>query len=221
VRTSLDAKELGDYVAHQLTAFFPDVRVAPEHLARALAFSLDRAEHCFSRIRLKYFDDAGEAVFDHLHTDQYAMVLYLLSHSLFRLDKNRSLASKVYALNKALHGLDVFYEVELPDVFAFQHPVGTVLGRARYGNYFFVYQRCTVGANIDDVYPTLGEGVVMFSGSAVIGDCTVGSNCWVSTDTVIMDVDVPSNSVVFGRPPQLVVKPTTRDVRRDMFEMRR
>jgi serine O-acetyltransferase len=56
--------------------------------------------------------------------------------------------------------LDAFYEVELPDVFAFQHPVGTVLGRGRYGNYFFVYQRCSVGANVAGRYPTIGESVI-------------------------------------------------------------
>ena len=43
-----------------------------------------------------------------------------------------NLAAKVYALNKALHAIDVFYEVELPDLFCLQHPLGTMPGRARY-----------------------------------------------------------------------------------------
>lgn len=220
MRTSMDRGQLGAYVARQLTAFFPDGRVAPRRLARALTLALDRAEHCFARIHLKYFSDAGEAVFNHLHSDQYAMFLYLLSNSLYRLEGDVPLASKVYALNKALHGLDAFYEVELPAVFAFQHPVGTVLGRGLYGNYLFVYQRCAVGANLDGVYPTLGDGVVMFSGSAVIGACTVGSNCWLSVGAVVMDVDIPADSVVFGRAPRLTVRPTARHVRRDVFQER-
>ncbi len=65
------------------------------------------------------------------------------------------IADKAYALNKALHALDAFYEVELPDVFAVQHPVGTVLGRATYSDYFICYHNCTVGANLDNDYPVV------------------------------------------------------------------
>src|SRR5437588_860224 len=76
------------------------------------------------------------------------------------------LAACVYGLNKALHGLDVFYEVELPTIFAFQHPVGTVLGRAHYSNYLLVYQRCTVGSTLSGESPTFEPGVVLFGGSS-------------------------------------------------------
>ena len=50
-----------------------------------------------------------------------------------RLSKE-DLASKAYCLNKALHAIDVFYEVELPEIFFLEHPLGTVLGRAKYSN---------------------------------------------------------------------------------------
>src|SRR5205823_183490 len=102
-------------------------------LAQPVDRAVERAEHCFSRINLKYFNDGATTRFDHLHTDQYAVFLYLLANTIFRAGGDTRLAAKVYALNKALHGVDAFYEVELPSVFAFQHPVGTVLGRGRYG----------------------------------------------------------------------------------------
>ena len=59
------------------------------------------------------------------------------------------------------------HEVELPDIFLFSHPLGTILGRARYANYFLVYQHCTIGSNLDGIYPTFGEGVAMFGGKNV------------------------------------------------------
>ena len=37
---------------------------------------------------------------------------------------------KLFLLNKALHGCDIYYEVALPSVFLLVHPLGTVLGRA-------------------------------------------------------------------------------------------
>jgi serine O-acetyltransferase len=99
----------------------------------------------------------------------------------------------------------------------FQHPVGTVLGRAEYSDYLLVYQRCSVGANLTNTYPIIGPGVVMFGGSAVIGACRIEGNCWLSTGSLVMDAHIPDSSVVFGRSPALVVKPTERNVMRDIF----
>jgi serine O-acetyltransferase len=215
--TSLGPDDLAAYVASQLSAFFPDERVAGADLARAVTGALERAEHCFSNIRRKYFLQNDRTVFDHVNTDQYAMFLYLLSNTLFRMEESPSIAAKVYALNKALHAIDAFYAVELPDIFLFQHPVGTVLGRATYGDYFCAYQRCSVGANLDDAYPTIGRGVVMYGGSAIIGASRIGDNCLLSMGATVMDAEIPSNSVIFGASPELLVKSTKRDVVRDIF----
>ncbi len=212
---SLPSDRLSGYVAAQLSAIAPDAVVAGATLQPYVDSALERVEHCFARLNVKHFGAAGPGNgvrFNHLHTDQYAMFLYLLSNTIYRMDGSPDLAAKVYGLNKALHAIDVFYEVQLPEVFGFQHPVGTVLGRATYGNYFFVYQRCSVGSNMEGRAPVLGEGIVMFGSSAVIGDCTIGANCWLSFGAVVMDADVPPNSVVFGHSPGHVAKPTQRDV---------
>jgi serine O-acetyltransferase len=219
MRTTLAATDLARYVSGQMSAFFPDEAVQARALLPAVSKALERAEHCFTRVNQKYFRRDGVVYFDHLHTDQYSMFLYLLANSLHRMEGDTQLAAKAYALNKALHGIDAYYEVELPSVFAFQHPVGTVLGRARYGNYFFVYQRCSVGSNIAGEQPTIGEGVVMFGGSAIIGSARIGSGCWISLGTTILDATVPPRSVVFGRSPHLTIKPTSRDVVRDLFKV--
>jgi serine O-acetyltransferase len=207
------------YLTAQLNVFFPDGK--PSDQDSLLAFvkaAMERLEYCFDRIHVKGFKDEGGPRFDHLHTDQYAMFLYFLSNTIFRMAGSPSLASKVYALNKALHGLDAFYEVELPDVFALQHPVGTVLGRGTYANYLYVYQRCSVGSSVDGAYPVLGEGVVMFGGSAVIGGCRIGPNSWLSAGTIVMDQEVAGRCAVFGRSPDLVQKPTRRNVIEHFFE---
>lgn len=211
----LSKSEFAAYIARQLGHFFPDEAVTPAALEPAVGDALDRMGYCIARQRGKYFADGR---FDHLHTDQYAMFLYFVGRALFVRRDDPTLAAKLYALNKALHSLDAFYEVELPDVFLFSHPLGTILGRARYSNYFVVYQHCTVGSNLDGTYPTLGEGVAMYGGSAIIGDCTIGANTALSYDTVIMEENVPADSVVFGRSPALIVKPSRRNVIEDRFK---
>jgi serine O-acetyltransferase len=217
LKLSLDPEGLSQYVARQLSGHFPDRDVRPADLLPSLRLALERLEHCFSRIGIKYFCDQGQATFNHLNTDQYAMFLYFLSNSLHRSGGPAELAAKLYALNKALHALDLYYEVEMPDIFALQHPVGTVIGRARFSDYLFIYQRCSIGANLSNQYPVFGKGVVLFGGAAVIGNCTIGDNVWLSVGTTILEQDVPAGQTVFGRSPQLVMKKAKRDVVRDMF----
>ena len=214
--TSLSLTELTQYVSKQLDSFFPDGSVDGSDLNSCVEESLSRLAVSFSSIRLKYYYDGENALFNHLHTDQYAAFLYFLSNTAHRHELT-ALASKAYALNKALHGVDIFYEVQLPDIFLLQHPVGTVLGRGTYSNYLVVYQRCSVGANLDNCYPRLGEGVVLFGGSTVIGRAVVQENSWLSVNSVVMDEAIPPNSVVFGRSPTLVVKRTRRNVVQHFF----
>ena len=215
---SLGKAELTSYVARQINSLFPDKIVTDESLSLYVERALERLEYCFSHINIKYFFDGEQSHFNHLNTDQYAMFLYFLCNTIHRLEGEPALASKIYALNKSLHAIDAFYEVELPDIFAFQHPVGTVLGRGKYSDYFFVYHRCSIGSSLKGEYPTLGEGVVMFGGSGIIGNCTVGDNCWLSVGALVMgSVNVPADSLVFGTSPGNIIKPTSRNVIRDIF----
>lgn len=212
LKTSLDMTELSRYVAKQLSVYFPDKDVRSEQMSIFMKTALERTRNCFSKVNSKYFIQDGVPVFYHLNTDQYAMFLYLLSNTIWIEGKDDALAAKVYYLNKALHAVDVFYEVKLPDIFLFSHPVGTVLGRAKYSNYFICSQSCTVGGNKDLEYPCIGEGVAMYAGSAIIGSSKIGANCLISIGTAVMDRDTPPNMVVFGKYPGVSYKPTSKGV---------
>lgn len=216
--TSLSPEELASYLAAQVSAFFPDRNVAGSELGKYVKAGLDRVELNHSRQNRKYTRQGDSVCFDHLNTDQYAVFLYYVANSIHQMNGNRELAKKVYALNKALHAVDIYFEFLLPEVFVMQHPVGTVLGRAEYGNYLFVYQQCLVGVGLDGKAPVLGEGVVLFGGSSIIGQSRIGSNAWISAGSLVLDRDIPDDSLVFGRGPDLTVKPTSRNVIRDLFQ---
>lgn len=219
--TSLSPADLAGLVAKQLTNSFPDREVAASELGIYVDHALQRVEHCFSRILTKYYYWEGSAQFNHMMGDQYASFLYFLSNSIFRMEGDPDLAVRVYGLNKSLHGLDAYYQVELPDIFCFQHTVGTVLGRAQYSDYLFVYQRVTVGGNLKLEYPKIGEGVVLFGGVCVTGNCEVGDNVFVSINTTCTQQSIPGNSLVFGRSPDLTIKSTERSVIAEMFRHER
>jgi len=122
------------------------------------------------------------------------------------------MAAKIYYLNKALNGLNIFYKVALPDVFRLIHCVGIVLGRAEYNDYFVATQRVTIGANKNLEYPVLGKGVAVYGGSGIIGKCKIGDNCQISINTVVMEKDIPPNMVVFGKYPDISYKRTNKSV---------
>ena len=187
--------QIEDYLTNQL-AFFGGADIS-DYLEAAYK----RALYCFSRNTNKYFK---KGTIDVHHTGQYAILLCYLARVAFEAG-DRETADRVYALNKALHGFDIFYEVELPNVFFMEHPVGTVLGRAKYTDRLFLGRNVTVGGN-KGCYPTIGENVCLHAGCMVVGDSHLGNNIEVSAQAFIRDEVIPDNCLVFGKSPNLVIK---------------
>lgn len=195
---SLPPGKFAAYLARQADAFFPDGSAVNEGaILRALEAVTDRYIRIATVGRSKYFRDESGLRLDHLNSDQSTILLYLLANHLGKTG-DEAAAAKLYLLNKALHGVEAYYAVELPDIFTFSHSVGTVLGRADYGNYLVVSQGCTVG-NVRAKYPRFGEGTILFAGAAVLGDCQVGDNVCFGAGCLVVNKDIPSNSVVIGR----------------------
>lgn len=205
MRLAVSESEVRTCLNRQIEALYPLDNKEVAAIDDAWDATFDRLEVCFSRIKNKYYSRDEVTFFDPLHGCQWAHFLYTLSNEIFRRGGVRSVCDKVYALNRALSSADLYYEVELPDVFTFDHPLGAVMGRAEYSNYFTFSQGCTVGNN-HGVYPRFDERVFMMSNSKVVGDCRVGSNVIIAANAYVKDQDIPSNSVVFGISPNLVIK---------------
>lgn len=206
-------EQLLAYVRQQLHNFFPDGQTgmhAP--LDAALDIALDRLAHCIGAVRLW-----REHEFDALHSSQYATFLYYLAHTLHRRGADRALCDKLFFLNKALNGIDLFYEIDLPPVFFIGHSVGIVLAKARYGNHLVLYQNCTVGKN-HGAAPVLGDGVVLYPNSAVIGACRIGDGSVIAQGVSVVEHDTPGSCLVFqGTRGALHFAPPKRDILADIF----
>jgi len=109
-------------------------------------------------------------------------------------------------LNKMLHGCDIYYEVSLPSIFLLVHPLGTVLGRGNYSDYFVAYQRCGIGSN-HNIFPTLGNHVTLRPGSSVLGNSKIGDVCQIATDALVIDKNIDNNTVFMGRPGSIRLRP--------------
>lgn len=198
---------LNALVRHQLHNFFLFGKSDEPLLANSIVEALRKTEKCLSHSKNKYYKKNGDVFFSVYHSGQYCIFLYFLSRQIFLDSKEgRSLADRLYYLNKALNGFDLYYEVKMPEVFYLDHPVGSVMGRADYGEHFSFSQLCTVGNN-KGIYPKIGSNVKMLSGSKILGDCNIGDDVIISANSYIKDQDIPENSVVFGSSPNLIIKP--------------
>jgi serine O-acetyltransferase len=206
--------ELVAYVARQLDHFFPDGlnADAPAVLGAQIDTALARLGRCINEVRWWTPDQ-----FDHLHSTQYTLFLYYLSNTLWKATGNRPLCNKLFGLNKALNGIDLFYEIDMPEVFFIGHSVGIVFAKATYGNYLVVYQNSTVGKN-HGVAPVLGDGVVMYPGTAIIGRCNVGAGTVLSQGVSLINTNTPGECTVYpGALGKVTLKPTGRNVLADIF----
>lgn len=157
--------------------------------------------------------------FSIINTNAYAGFLYHLSHAIgIRGDKNISIADKIYYLNKVMNGVEWYWNIELPEHFLCEHPIGSVLGKAEYGDYLCIYQGVTVGANFvkeDCIYPVLGEYVTLYANAVVLGSSRIGNNVIVAANAFVMNETIHDNCVVFGSSPHLIVREYSQKEIRD------
>ena len=202
--TSVSQSEIPSILIHQLESFFPVDEKEKECVTGLIERVMERLEYCFGPNPNKYYHRNGETYFNPFNAGQYTIFLYYYSREVFLLS-NYFLADKIYYLNKIMNSCDLFYEVELPDFFMLDHPQGTVMGRAKYSNGLSFSQYSTVGNN-NGIYPIIGENCRMCMNSAIIGNCHIGDNVTIGAGTIVKDEDIPSNSMVFGQSPNLIIK---------------
>lgn len=210
---NMTAATLADYTIAQLNNFFPDGRnEVGARIRQNLPDALARLNTCINAIRFWTQDE-----FHYLHSTQYSLYLYFLSNTIWRATGDTEAATKLFLLNKALNGIDCFYEIELPDVFFIGHTPGIVLAKATYGSHLVLYQNSTVGKN-HGVAPVIEEGVVMYPNTAIIGRSHVKRGTVLSQGTSIINQDTPGDCLVFpGVDGELVFKQCKRDILDDIF----
>ncbi|MEP7296986.1 MAG: hypothetical protein ABI702_12425 [Burkholderiales bacterium] len=180
------------YLLRQLDQVIPDERDASTLIASHLDAALARLRHCIHGV--KVWPDER---FDYLHSTQYCLFLYYLSNTIWRATGETEVPTKLFLLNKALNGIDCFYEIALPEVFFIGHSVGIVLAKATYGEKLVLYQNSTVGKN-HGIAPVIEAGVVMYPNTAIIGRSHVRAGSVVSQGTSVVNQDTPGDTLVFN-----------------------
>ena len=206
-------QELAVYCNQQITNFFPTRDLEdPKKISFYIEKALPRLSRCISEVKMW-----EPAKFDVLHSTQYCIFLYYLANSVWRDLGANELSIKLFLLNKALNGIDCFYEIELPEVFFIGHSPGIVLAKACYGNFFVMYQNSTVGKN-HGLAPTIGEKVIMYPNTAIIGNSKIAPLSTLSQGVSVINQNTKENMLVFkGKENELLFKPSDRRIISDFF----
>jgi serine O-acetyltransferase len=208
-------QSLLDYTVAQCAAVVPDGRDAAFRAAvdANLDEALARLHRCINACAPWRPDE-----FNVLQSSQHAIYLYFLANTIFRQAGDTAAATRLFLMNKAFNGIDLFYEIEMPEVFYIGHSVGIVLAKATYGNYLVLYQNSTVGRHKDQI-PVIGDRVVLYPNTAVIGRSVVESDCVVSQGTSIINKHVPAGQMAFRAGDELAFSPRPDDLLKEYFRL--
>lgn len=208
----INENQLSDYVSNQVANLFPDGLDIQSEIDKHIGESLHRLQKCINSIRV-WRDD----YFDPFHSSQYCTFLYFLANTIWKSSGNVDVPTRLFLLNKALNGIDLYFEIDLPPIFFIGHSVGIVLAKAKYGNHLVIYQNSTVGKN-HGVAPCLEDGVILYPNTAVIGSCIIGAGSVISQGVSVVNQNTEPGSVVYrGNGQQLVFKKQKFRILDDFF----
>lgn len=212
---SLKQKELKKYLERQLESHFPDRMTRKYYHGKdvdiAFDTALQRVEKCFKSVKLpSYSDDSGQTFFSHLHSDQYSQFLYFFMNSLWKQSQNKVICDKTMLLLRDLGGVFMTYKCDMPDIFLFQHAVGTVIGNAIFSDYLLILQNVTVNTGVEKERLgtiKLGRGVSLLAGAKIISDEPIGDRVNIGVGAVVYKTKIESDkSVIRNKDGQIVIK---------------
>lgn len=164
-------------------------------------------------------DPAARNLFEVLlYPGLHAIMLHRLAHRLW-LTRMPFVPRLVSQIARFFTGIEIHPGATIGRGFFIDHGMGVVIGETtEIGDHVVLYQGVTLGGTGKQRgkrHPTLGNGIVVGVGAAVLGAITVGDGARVGGGAVVVK-DVPPYSTAIGVPARIVATrdPSTGTTRR-------
>jgi serine O-acetyltransferase len=152
----------------------------------------------------------------------HAVWAHHVSHWLWR-HGMRLLARLVSQFARLFTGVEIHPGAEIGRRLFIDHGMGTVIGEtAIVGEDVTLYQGVTLGGTGKEKgkrHPTLGNNISIGSGAKLLGNITIGDNCRVGANSVVLR-SVPPNSTIVGVPGHIVLRDGKRVIISDPKDIR-
>jgi serine O-acetyltransferase len=136
----------------------------------------------------------------------HALIFHRLGHALWR-RRRLTLARFVSQVGRFMTGIEIHPGASIGRRFFIDHGMGVVIGEtAEIGDDVTLYQGVTLGGVSLDPgkrHPTLGNGVVVGAGAAVLGPFKVGDGARIGSNAVVVK-EVPAGATMVGIPARAV-----------------
>lgn len=139
-----------------------------------------------------------------------ALLSHRLAHALY-LRGQRTLACVVASAARRRTGIEIHPGATIGRGVLIDHGAGVVIGEtAVIGDGCTIYQGVTLGARGGEArgskrHPTLGGGVLVGAGAAVLGNITIGSGARIGAGAVVL-TSIPDGSTAVGAPAKIIKK---------------
>lgn len=158
-----------------------------------------------------YYAVNGAGILNLAYFDHYLILCYRYANVLFSKGYDRKLCEAIYYSMRVRTGADIYYSTKIAEYLVPTHPIATVFSsHAVIGEGLTFFNGVTIGQNPGDngeyYSPVLGNGIILYSNSSIVGKCHIGNNVIIAMGAKVVNQDVPSNTVVFGSTPSLVFK---------------
>jgi len=142
-----------------------------------------------------------------LYPGLYAIVIHrYLSHPLYQI-KIPFIPRLLSQIMRFLTGIEIHPGAKIGRGFFIDHGMGVVIGgTAEIGKNCTMFHNVTLGGtgkHLGKRHPTIGNNVLIGTGSILLGPISVGSNVKIGADSTIINKDIPSNCTVAGTPARI------------------
>lgn len=141
-----------------------------------------------------------------LYPTIHALITHRVAHFLF-LHKWRFLARAISNYNRFITGIEIHPGATIGKGLLIDHGTGVVIGETTViGDNCTIYQGATLGGTGKDTgkrHPTLGNNVMVGAGAKILGPFTVGDNCKIAANAVVLE-EVPPGCTCVGVPARIV-----------------
>lgn len=139
----------------------------------------------------------------------WALANYRIAHAL-HVKGFKTLARALMGISQIITNTDIHPACTIGRRVFIDHAFGVVVGEtAIVGNDVLIYQGVTLGGVSLDRgvkrHPTIGDHTVIGSGAKILGDITIGENCRIGSNSVVVK-SIPDDSTAVGVPARVIEK---------------
>lgn len=139
----------------------------------------------------------------------WALINYRFAHKLYT-KGFKLIARMIMGVTQFITNIDLHPAAKVGRRVFFDHAFGLVIGEtAIVEDDVLIYQGVTLGGVTLDRgvkrHPTVKSGSVIGAGAKVLGDITIGHNCRIGSNSVVVK-DVPDDSTAVGIPARVITK---------------